>query len=77
MIMTTIREPDTIKLVSAAWRDSGRRTPAAPPANSSNLCCLAGCEAMPFVELKLDNGPRSLCFKHFQVVQALQTISAR
>ena len=77
MIMTTFQEPDTLKLVSAAWRDAGRRAPTAPSTSSPSLCCLAGCEAMPFVELKLGHGPRGDCFKHFQAVQNMQTMSAR
>ena len=75
--MTTIQEPDTLKLVSAAWRDAGHRAPAAPSAGSQDRCCLAGCEAMPFVELKLGNGPRGLCFKHFQAVETMQTVPVR
>jgi len=77
MIMTAFQEPDTLKLVSAAWSAAGRRAPAPPLPSSSRLCCLAGCEAMPFVELKLGHGPRSLCLKHFEAVQTMQTVRAR
>ena len=57
--------------LTSSWVAGGRRAPVAPaPQSSSNGCCIPQCSAMTFVELKTQDGRRSLCFKHFKTIQA-------
>ena len=62
---------ESVKLVTRAWREAGKRAPVASPETSGSLCCVSECSAMPFVELKVLAGRRAVCFKHFQSIKAL------
>lgn len=62
---------DSVKFLTRAWREAGKRAPVASPQSSTSLCCIAECAAMPFVELKVSEGRREVCFKHFQSIKAL------
>jgi hypothetical protein len=67
---------DSVKLLARGWREAGMRAPVAAPTSSASPCCMPGCEAMSFVELKMMTGRRLVCFKHFQSIQ-MQAAPAR
>jgi hypothetical protein len=58
------------------WQDGGLRAPLPASASTAAACCIEGCDAMTFVELKTQAGRRSLCFKHYQSVDQKQRSTA-
>ena len=60
-----------INNVARAWQAGGRSAPVASSATSSAAgCAMPGCTGLAFVELRTVAGTKSLCFTHFESVQA-------
>jgi hypothetical protein len=60
-------EKDFLDVAKTSWARSGR--PATVPLSDGRCeCDYPRCRNMPFVTLKTDQGPRALCFTHFDLV---------
>lgn len=65
-------EGGPISELAAAWLASGLRAPVASlPRDLNQVCVISDCEGMSFVRLRVDEGLRSVCFQHFQALQAI------
>jgi hypothetical protein len=64
-----------VNSLATIWRNAGRHPPSAVSTSSGADCDMPDCPAMTFVELKTSEGPRRLCFKHFQWVDQEQRSS--
>jgi hypothetical protein len=61
-----------VSSLAVSWRNAGRPSPTAASTSSGADCVMPACLAMTFVELRTSEGPRHLCFKHFQWVDQEQ-----